>query len=304
MRDLRPAVLTVFLLLLTAAWTPGALFADTSSLWGTNGEVWDPSGRLGDYSFAGYRTGSEPIPDRTDQLNVKDFGAEGDGIADDTSAFHEAILLAQPGQAVYAPAGTYRILDVIEIRKRGISLRGDGPGQTILNFERHLTELRGPGLTDAGLPFDENGCDTVEPPPVGDFIEWSFVGGLIWVEGQDPVNNLTLLADVTQPASRGDQVLVLSDVGSLVEGMWIRLTQTDPARTDPSTGSFVRHLHGDITNGGCEQTGRTLLHFQTRIAEINGNSITMERPLPVDVSVEWRPEVHRFRSSVQDVGIS
>lgn len=42
-------------------------------------------------------------------LNVRKFGAKGDGIADDTAAIQAAILSCPPHSRVYIPAGTYRI---------------------------------------------------------------------------------------------------------------------------------------------------------------------------------------------------
>lgn len=42
-------------------------------------------------------------------LNVRAFGAKGDGIADDTAAIQAAILSCPPNSRVFVPAGTYRI---------------------------------------------------------------------------------------------------------------------------------------------------------------------------------------------------
>lgn len=42
-------------------------------------------------------------------LNVRKFGAKGDGNADDTAAIQTAILCCPPDSRVYIPAGTYRI---------------------------------------------------------------------------------------------------------------------------------------------------------------------------------------------------
>ena len=46
-------------------------------------------------------------------LNVKDFGAAGDGAADDTAAIQRAILLLPAGGRLYFPAGTYRTSPLI-----------------------------------------------------------------------------------------------------------------------------------------------------------------------------------------------
>lgn len=50
----------------------------------------------------------------SDFVNVKDFGAVGDGVADDTVAFRNAINFAR-GRAVYVPGGDYLITSQIRI---------------------------------------------------------------------------------------------------------------------------------------------------------------------------------------------
>jgi len=47
--------------------------------------------------------------ERTGVFNVKDYGATGDGVTDDTAAIEAAILAAGPGGRVYFPAGTYNV---------------------------------------------------------------------------------------------------------------------------------------------------------------------------------------------------
>lgn len=54
-----------------------------SSLWGAAGGAWDPSGRLTDWSAAGYMGGTAPIPDYPAAFNVRDYGAVGaDGVGE------------------------------------------------------------------------------------------------------------------------------------------------------------------------------------------------------------------------------
>lgn len=65
-----------------------------------------------------------------DQVNVRDFGARGDGKADDSAAFHQALAKAisvKGGGALYIPAGTYLISQTLKIEKcRGLKIFGDG----------------------------------------------------------------------------------------------------------------------------------------------------------------------------------
>jgi hypothetical protein len=68
------------------------------------------------------------------QFNVRDFGAVGDGVTDDTTAIQAAITAAIPrGQTVYVPAGTYKISAALDFSamkgtNKGLTFRGDGSG--------------------------------------------------------------------------------------------------------------------------------------------------------------------------------
>lgn len=61
---------------------------------------------------------SEPrfVSDRFgDVVNVKDFGAVGDGVADDAAAIQAAVTAAGNGASVYFPAGTYKIIPATNV---------------------------------------------------------------------------------------------------------------------------------------------------------------------------------------------
>lgn len=61
---------------------------------------------------------------------VRDFGARGDGTADDTDAIQRALDTVADGKTFYFPSGTYRITRMLEMRHparlRGVSVLGDG----------------------------------------------------------------------------------------------------------------------------------------------------------------------------------
>lgn len=64
-------------------------------------------------------------------VNVKDFGASGNGSTDDTAALQAAInSLPQAGGQVFAPAGTYVVSSPITLRE-GTSLVGVGAGSIL-----------------------------------------------------------------------------------------------------------------------------------------------------------------------------
>lgn len=68
-----------------------------------------------------------------DIVSVKDFGAVGDGVADDTAAIQAAINSTAGPIAVYLPTGVYKVTSTITIAKDRVKLYGDGTG-TRINF--------------------------------------------------------------------------------------------------------------------------------------------------------------------------
>jgi len=65
-----------------------------------------------------------PSPESPDVVSVKDFGAKGDGITDDTQAFQKALdSFGTKGGTVYAPIGTYLFKGSLNI-PRSVTLKG------------------------------------------------------------------------------------------------------------------------------------------------------------------------------------
>jgi hypothetical protein len=68
-------------------------------------------------------------------LNVREFGAQGDGVTDDTSAIAAALTVANVlgGAQVYFPAGTY--ISGNQTIYANVEYVGDGPGATIIKLK-------------------------------------------------------------------------------------------------------------------------------------------------------------------------
>ncbi|PJZ18770.1 hypothetical protein CEW46_26740 [Bacillus cereus] len=65
------------------------------------------------------------ITDNT--INIKDFGAKGDGVADDTLAFMSATQIISEGDTLLVPSGTYLITEAINIKnKERFTIKVDG----------------------------------------------------------------------------------------------------------------------------------------------------------------------------------
>ena len=160
--------------------------AEHSALWGERGEKWNPRSRLPDFSFAGYHRGEQALPNVPPGVSVKDFGAKGDGVTDDTQAFLAAIAKVERG-AIEVPAGRYRITGLLEITRSGVVLRGAGPDKTVLVCPKPLNDIKPNwGATTTGQRTSN----------------YSWSGGFITVRGSFGSKKLT---DVTVAAKRGDR---------------------------------------------------------------------------------------------------
>lgn len=64
-------------------------------------------------------------------FSVKDFGAVGDGVANDTVAFQAAIAAATPNKTIYIPNGTYKITSTLTVN-HACSFIGESRFQTVI----------------------------------------------------------------------------------------------------------------------------------------------------------------------------
>jgi hypothetical protein len=100
----------------------------------------------------------------SDTVSVKDFGAVGNGIADDRAAIQAAI---DTQKRVYFPEGTYRVGSAIGCYYQGQILYGDGRNRSVIladniNYSFNLSDTAvlvftagepGPSLRDMGIKF-------------------------------------------------------------------------------------------------------------------------------------------------------
>jgi hypothetical protein len=97
-----------------------------------------------DFSYAGYRSGKEPIPEVTGPVTVDvtqpPYQADPTGAVDATAAIQAAIdhVGSRGGGVVFLPAGTYRLsvpadrTEALLIARSGVVVRGAGRDQTFL----------------------------------------------------------------------------------------------------------------------------------------------------------------------------
>ena len=250
-----------------------------SELWGKNGEKWTAKSRLPDFSYAGYSSGEKSIPVVRVTANVKDFGAVGDGNADDTQAFIKALKAIQKG-AIAIPAGRYKITSFINITKPNVVLRGAGPGKTTLFFPIPLEHVKSNmGQTTGGKPTSN----------------YSWSGGFITVKGS---YNSTNLCTVSTDAKRGDTKLEVSSTKKMVVGQAVDLYQRDLA-----DNSLATCLYANDPGRTGKLNGRTSISQVMTITSIQGNVLHFNRPIRFDVKLKWKPVLRSFEPTVTEVGI-
>ena len=250
----------------------------TSALWDANGEAWSPTSRLPSFAFAGYGSGRRAIPDYPVRTNVKDHGAKGDGVTDDTAAFITALKAVGEQGAVLVPSGRYVVTDVIEINRSRVVLRGEGPDKSILVIPKPLSEIHPKENMDK------------------DKAAYSFNGCFLMMVGSDSGQRI---AEIVAPAKRGGTALTLSGKTGLKVGDWIRLVLHDP-----DDHSLLRHIHGDLLAPGRDtvKTARPV-DWAAQVTAVEGPRITIDHPLRLDVRAEWSPEVRTMEPTLTESGI-
>jgi polygalacturonase len=100
------------------------------------------------------------LKDNDKILNVRSFGARGDGVADDTAAIQAAITAAQNGATIRFPAGTYDVANIIVKNRSGLSFVGEGRNSVIKQKSgapRIATFQGSRDIVISRLVFDANG---------------------------------------------------------------------------------------------------------------------------------------------------
>lgn len=90
-----------------------------------------------------------------DHLCVKDFGAVGDGVVDDTAAIQAAIVEAGGGGTLYFPRGVYLTSQTLNLAGKKMCLLGDGLNQTIIRAATALTYLLSAAEASTTYSFNE-----------------------------------------------------------------------------------------------------------------------------------------------------
>jgi len=124
----------------------GTLYYNTVSngLFVWNGAAWVSAdfNEFTNFTATGTTFARNLVTRTADVINVKDFGAVGDGVADDTAAIQAALIHAQAiGKTCYIPSGRYLITSKLTISGNNLSIIGDGDSRSIIYTTSNITML-------------------------------------------------------------------------------------------------------------------------------------------------------------------
>lgn len=256
-------------------------------------------------SLAGYtvQTGvsasdsiSRSLQDKLDDfVNVRDFGAKGDGTTDDTAAINRAlyqIFCITPGQplvrrTIYFPAGNYKVSkDVVKIPSYA-RIRGDGSNRTFIT-QTDATQDCVAKLADSKQQIDANiGSNSAIPPQY------------ITVEGASFVNQTN--NDVVWVRTSKDVTFIdVAFVGSL----------TDVSTTNLSKSGVRLYTDGSLETSnvafnGCQFKNQTygLTGSDVGINNIFFNNVrfdTLHQGIKIGEGSSYPPNSFRIISSIFD----
>lgn len=86
-------------------------------------------------------------------INVKEFGAVGDGACDDTEAIKKAIKYLKPGDTLHFANGTYLMMGAVEISKDNITIEGDGVIRCDYGFRIKASNFKAIGIRMEALSY-------------------------------------------------------------------------------------------------------------------------------------------------------
>jgi len=115
-------------------------------------------GKLTNVTATGSTTARSLANRFADVVNVKDFGAVGDGVADDTAAIQAAINSLSSGGSAFFPRGVYLTSAELIVDTAGITLEGQGCGDKLFTSSGAASVIRSSATTGSVIRFKRIGC--------------------------------------------------------------------------------------------------------------------------------------------------
>ena len=109
-------------------------------------EVWLHNGHGGTYGWSGpmklHIDESYPYKWNGKTISVKDYGAAGDGLTDDSKAIQAAIDAATDGNKIFFPGGKYRLVRTGLSCTKSLSFEGEGAGISVVLTDSAFTQTQ------------------------------------------------------------------------------------------------------------------------------------------------------------------
>ncbi|MDT7856559.1 glycosyl hydrolase family 28-related protein [Rubrivirga sp. S365] len=316
----RPAPLAAVLLVALAssaaaqeAWTPEIL-----------SDAVQDEHYLPDFSYAGYRWGEEPLPERFDGHAVLDaaaYGAVPDDGDDDTAALRAAFAAAHDTDGpvlVRLPAGRLVLTDILYIERSDFVLQGAGGGAdgTTLYMPAPLGALPTPApmaeLEEYLLANDKRQRERdrgIDEP----FSLYSWSGGYIWTNTPGGRGKPYLARYDREPATlatglsgvRGTHVVTAEGGADVAPG---QIVQVNWFNREGPDGSLLDYLYagraGDLAIGErhWESPDMPLTRQEVTVLAVDGDRVTIKEPLLHDLRPAWTPTLTAWEP-ITEVGI-
>ena len=155
-----------------------------------------------------------------------------------------------------------------------------GADKTTIRITKELEDVRpNMGATTGGRPTSN----------------YSWSGGFFWLKGQF---KQTRIADITADAPRGSRTITLSKAPNVTVGQRVEVQLTDDENK-----SLLNYLYADDPDNTSQFTKTVKPRMVARVAAIDQNTVTLDRPLWLDIKTKWAPILQTFEPSVSEVGI-
>lgn len=208
--------------------------------------------------------------------------APGEGMAE---RLQEALILAAPGDEVVLAAGRYELVDGLSLDVAGVTLRGAGPAQTILDFTGQQGSGEGLLVTSSNVTLRDFAIEN----PKGDGIKSKGADNIIyhrvrvtWTNGPSPDNGAYGIYPVesTGILVSHSEVSGASDAGIYV-GQSSRITVRDSIATDNVAGIEIENSRDAIVtqNYVTRNTGGILVFDLPSLPVMGGGNVVVTNNL-------------------------
>jgi hypothetical protein len=205
-------------------------------------------------------SGQDPLP--APILDVRTFGARGNGVDDDTAAINAAIEAVPPGGTIYFPPGTYVHANYLRIATDGVTLAGKDATLHASQPDRGAVFLDGSGNTLQDLTIT-----SAEPPSRGDKLATS--GIVLRGKGGRVLRNSisrSMSTGIRVSGAENYEITCNTVVDTLADG----IHSTDGAR-----GGLVRFNH--VRNSGDDGISVVSYNDKQRASSIRIEDNTVEQ---------------------------